>query len=99
MNKNSFDQLNFDKKFRLSRRTIFLGTATRFVSWELRPQVLVLYDDSHLRLLDGKLRLEDSSARFRFWLEQITRENSDENELQVLNKHALSSKAIQLLAR
>jgi|ADurb_Gel_01_Slu_FD_contig_21_517115_length_416_multi_2_in_0_out_0_2 hypothetical protein len=79
MNKNSFDQLNFDKKFRLSRRTIFLvalqlGFAflwrtapVQVLFWILMIVICVL---GWMASYGWRIALRD----FRFWLEQITRE-------------------------
>ena len=79
MNKNSFDQLNFETKFRLSRRTIFLVALQLGFAflWRTAPLQVLFWILMILICVLGwmasygwRIALRD----FRFWLEQITRE-------------------------
>ena len=79
MNKNSFEQLNFGSKFRLSQRTIFLAllqigfailwrTASHQVLFWLL--MLLICTLGWMASYGWRIALRE----FRFWLEQITRE-------------------------
>ena len=79
MNKNSFEQLNFGSKFRLSQRTIFLAllqigfailwrtASAQLMFWILMLLICIL---GWMASYGWRIALRE----FRFWLEQITRE-------------------------
>jgi hypothetical protein len=80
MNKNGFDQLDFGSKFRLSRRTIFIAllqigfvilwrtASAQLLFWILMLIICIL---GWMASYGWRIALRE----FRFWLEQITRED------------------------
>ena len=80
MNKNGFEQLNFGSKFRISQRTIFLAllqigfailwrtTPVQVLFWLLMLLICIL---GWMASYGWRIALRE----FRFWLEQITRED------------------------
>ena len=80
MNKNGFEQLNFGSKFRLSQRTILLAllqiafailwrtTSPQILFWLLMLLICIL---GWMASYGWRIALRE----FRFWLEQITRED------------------------
>lgn len=79
MEKHNFDQLSFDNKFRISQRTIFLAllqigfailwrlASIQIMFWILMPIICIL---GWMASYGWRIALRE----FRFWLEQITRE-------------------------
>jgi hypothetical protein len=79
MEKPDFDQLNFGSKFRISQRTIFMAllqigfaiiwrtAPIQIMFWILMPLICIL---GWMASFGWKIALRE----FRFWLEQLTRE-------------------------
>jgi hypothetical protein len=80
MNKNGFDQLDFGSRFRLSQRTIFLALLQIgfAILWRtISPQILFWFLMLLICILGwmASYGWRIALREFRFWLEQITRED------------------------
>ena len=79
MNKNGFEQLNFGSKFRISRRTIFLALLQIgfAILWRTAPAQVLFWILMLIICILGWMASYGwriALREFRFWLEQITRE-------------------------
>jgi len=79
MDKNGFEQLNFGSKFRISRRTIFLALLQIgfAILWRTAPAQVLFWILMLVICILGWMASfgwKTALREFRFWLEQITRE-------------------------